>query len=104
MESLTRDPFAHLARFLPMVDLMRLSAVSSTIRRRCLDPLLWLDVSTNYHSVTSDWEVRGADSKAVRTFEELLAGYVHSAYPYRASARDLAVYFIGDDRSVEFVS
>jgi general secretion pathway protein J len=49
-------------------------------------------------------QARSDQSQAVRTFEELLAGYVHSAYPYHASVRNLAVYFIGDDRSVEFVS
>jgi general secretion pathway protein J len=49
-------------------------------------------------------QARSDQSQAVRTFEELLAGYVHSAYPYHAAARNLAVYFIGDDRSVEFVS
>jgi len=49
-------------------------------------------------------QARSDRSQAVRTFEELLAGYVHSAYPYRPTARNLAVYFIGDDRSVEFVS
>jgi general secretion pathway protein J len=49
-------------------------------------------------------QARSDQSQAVRTFDELLAGYVHSAYPYHASARNLAVYFIGDDRSVEFVS
>jgi general secretion pathway protein J len=49
-------------------------------------------------------QARSDQSQAIRTFEELLAGYVHSAYPYHASARNLAVYFIGDDRSVEFVS
>jgi general secretion pathway protein J len=48
-------------------------------------------------------QARSEQSQAVRTFEELLAGYVHSAYPYRTSARN-PVYFIGDDRSVVFVS
>jgi prepilin-type N-terminal cleavage/methylation domain-containing protein len=49
-------------------------------------------------------QARAEQSQAVRTFEEFLAQYIHSAYVYRPTARNLGVYFIGDDRSVEFVS
>ena len=49
-------------------------------------------------------QARSEQSQAVRTFEEFLAQYIHSAHPYRASARNPGVYFIGDDRSVEFIS
>ncbi|MGH7766140.1 MAG: prepilin-type N-terminal cleavage/methylation domain-containing protein [Candidatus Binatia bacterium] len=47
---------------------------------------------------------RSDQSQSLRTFEEFLAAYIHSAHPYRPTTRDPAVYFIGDDRSVEFVS
>ena len=43
-------------------------------------------------------------SQSLRTFEEVLGGYIRSAYPYRSNSRDPSVYFIGDDRTVEFVS
>jgi len=49
-------------------------------------------------------QARSDQSQSLRTFEEFLAAYIHSAHPYRATTRDPAVYFIGDDRSVEFVS
>jgi prepilin-type N-terminal cleavage/methylation domain-containing protein len=47
---------------------------------------------------------RSDESQSLRTFEQFLGGYIRSAYPYRSSLRDAAVYFNGDDRSVEFVS
>lgn len=49
-------------------------------------------------------QARSDQSQSLRTFEEFLAAYIHSAHPYRATTRDPAVYFIGDDRSVEFIS
>jgi general secretion pathway protein J len=48
--------------------------------------------------------VRADESQNLRTREEILAGYIRSAFPYRVSARDAAVYFIGSDRDVEFIS
>jgi general secretion pathway protein J len=47
---------------------------------------------------------RADESQSLRTREEILAGYIRSAFPYRVSARDASVYFIGTDRDVEFVS
>jgi general secretion pathway protein J len=49
-------------------------------------------------------QARSDQSQSLRTFEEFLAAYIHSAHPYRPTTRDPAVYFIGDDRGVEFVS
>jgi general secretion pathway protein J len=49
-------------------------------------------------------QARSDQSQSLRTFEELLAAYIHSAHPYRPTTRDPAVHFIGDDKSVEFVS
>jgi general secretion pathway protein J len=49
-------------------------------------------------------QARSDQSQSLRTFEEFLGAYIHSAHPYRVSSRDPAVYFIGEDRSVEFVS
>lgn len=47
---------------------------------------------------------RSDQSQSLRTFEELLGGYIRSAYPYKGTTRDPSIYFMGDDRSVEFVS
>ncbi|HKA34207.1 MAG TPA: prepilin-type N-terminal cleavage/methylation domain-containing protein [Candidatus Binatia bacterium] len=47
---------------------------------------------------------RADASQSLRTFEEVLGGYIRSAYPYRSNPRDQAVYFTGDDRGVEFIS
>jgi general secretion pathway protein J len=49
-------------------------------------------------------QARADESQSLRTFEQFLGGYIRSAYPYRPSARDAAIYFNGDDRSVEFIS
>jgi prepilin-type N-terminal cleavage/methylation domain-containing protein len=49
-------------------------------------------------------QARAEESQGLRTFHSFLGEYIHSAYPYRPAARDAAVYFIGDDRGVEFVS
>jgi general secretion pathway protein J len=49
-------------------------------------------------------QARADESQSLRTFEQFLGGYIRSAYPYRPLLRDAAVYFKGDDRSVEFVS
>src|ERR1043166_5886610 len=49
-------------------------------------------------------QARADVSQSLRTFEEVLGGYIRSAYPYRSNPRDPAVYFAGDDRSVEFIS
>jgi general secretion pathway protein J len=49
-------------------------------------------------------QARADESQSLRTFEQFLGGYIRSAYPYRASARDAAIYFNGDDRSVDFIS
>ena len=49
-------------------------------------------------------QARSEQSQRLRTFEDFLGGYIRSAYPYRSSVRDPAVYFSGDDRSVEFIS
>ncbi|HTM08379.1 MAG TPA: prepilin-type N-terminal cleavage/methylation domain-containing protein [Verrucomicrobiae bacterium] len=49
-------------------------------------------------------QARADHSQNLRTREEILAGYIRSAFPYRLSARDASVYFIGSDRAVEFIS
>lgn len=49
-------------------------------------------------------QARADESQSLRTFEQFLGGYIRSAYPYRASPRDAAIYFNGDDRSIEFIS
>jgi len=54
--------------------------------------------------VTAKAQARADVSQSLRTFEEVLGGYIRSAYPYRSNPRDPAVYFAGDDRSVEFIS
>ncbi len=54
--------------------------------------------------VTAKAQARADASQSLRTFEEVLGGYIRSAYPYRLSPRDPAIYFTGDDRGVEFIS
>lgn len=49
-------------------------------------------------------QARAEHSQNLRTREEILAGYIRSAFPYRVSLRDASVYFIGSDRAVEFIS
>jgi prepilin-type N-terminal cleavage/methylation domain-containing protein len=49
-------------------------------------------------------QARADVSQSLRTFEEVLGGYIRSAYPYRLNPRDPSVYFAGDDRTVEFIS
>src|SRR2546426_668793 len=49
-------------------------------------------------------QARAVESQGLRTFDSVLRESVHSAYPYRPSLRDAGIYFIGDDRGVEFVS
>ena len=47
---------------------------------------------------------RAEDNQHLRTREEILAGYIRSAFPYRLSQRDTSVFFAGTDRDVDFVS
>jgi len=43
-------------------------------------------------------------SQKLRSVSDLLASYVHSAYPYRESEQDQSVFFSGEAESLTFVS
>ena len=47
---------------------------------------------------------RAEESQTLRTRQEFLAGYIRSAYPYRATPRDPSVYFSGAESGLEFIS
>jgi prepilin-type N-terminal cleavage/methylation domain-containing protein len=43
-------------------------------------------------------------SQKLRSFGDLLGGYIRSSYPYRASAQDPAIFYQGGEDSLSFVS
>ena len=47
---------------------------------------------------------RSEQSQRLRAVEDFLGGYIRSAFPYRQSAQDPAVYFSGDEKQLEFIS
>jgi len=49
-------------------------------------------------------QVRFEESHELRATMDLLGGYIRSAYTYRISPRDPAVFFSGDPERVTFVS
>ncbi|MGH7829043.1 MAG: type II secretion system protein GspJ [Candidatus Binatia bacterium] len=44
------------------------------------------------------------ESQRLRSLGEFLGTYLRSAYPYRPSPRDSAIFFFGDEESLAFVS
>lgn len=49
-------------------------------------------------------QVRSEESHRLRSVGDLLAGYIHSAYPYRFSRETPSIYFSGQGNRLEFVS
>jgi len=49
-------------------------------------------------------QARAEESQRVRSVEEVLAGYIRSAYPYRPSPRDPSIFFSGEENGLTFVS
>ena len=56
------------------------------------------------HSAFAKSQNAAARSQAQRSTADLLASYVRSAYPYKNSPQDQAIYFDGDSESLAFVS
>lgn len=56
------------------------------------------------HSAVEKSERSFARSQKLRSISDLLASYVHSAYPYRESEQDQSVFFSGEAESLTFVS
>jgi general secretion pathway protein J len=49
-------------------------------------------------------QVRNEESQRLRSVEEILAGYIRSAYPYRATLKDPTIFFSGEENRLTFVS
>ena len=49
-------------------------------------------------------EARTRESQRLRAGGELLAAYIRSAYPYRSSLKDPAIFFSGEESRLEFIS
>lgn len=49
-------------------------------------------------------QARVEESQRRRSVEEMVAGYVRSAYPYRSSSNEPALLFSGDENGLTFVS
>lgn len=56
------------------------------------------------HRAVAKAEVRAEESQRLRSFVELLGVYVRSAYPYRLSARERGIFFLGEEGGLTFVS
>ena len=56
------------------------------------------------HRAVEKTEARSEESATARSMDELLTGYIRSAYPYRCSVQNPSVSFDGDESKVEFVS
>jgi prepilin-type N-terminal cleavage/methylation domain-containing protein len=56
------------------------------------------------HRAAEKAQARFEENQRVRSLEELLGGYIRSAYPYRPSVRDPAIFFSGEENRLTFVS
>ncbi|HXG52205.1 MAG TPA: type II secretion system protein GspJ [candidate division Zixibacteria bacterium] len=56
------------------------------------------------HSAIERTRGRFDENQKLRSFSDLLAGYIRSSYPYRPSPQDPAVYYEGQERRLAFVS
>lgn len=56
------------------------------------------------HSAVEKSERSFTRSQKLRSISDLLASYMHSAYPYRESEQDQSVFFSGEADSLTFVS
>ncbi|MBI4528560.1 MAG: prepilin-type N-terminal cleavage/methylation domain-containing protein [Deltaproteobacteria bacterium] len=50
------------------------------------------------------FQSRSEESQTLRASGELLAGYLRSAFPYRSSPRDPAIFFAGNEHELSFIS
>jgi general secretion pathway protein J len=56
------------------------------------------------HRAIEKSQARSEESQRIRSVEEILAGYIRSAYPYRSSAKEPFLLFSGGESSLAFVS
>jgi len=56
------------------------------------------------HRAVEKSEARSDESQKIRSREDLLAGYIRSAYPYRSSLKDPSILFSGEENHLTFVS
>ncbi|MFQ5904753.1 MAG: type II secretion system protein GspJ [Candidatus Binatia bacterium] len=56
------------------------------------------------HRAVEKTTARSEKSQRLRSGEELLAGYVRSAYPYRSSRKDPSIFFSGGEDRLTFIS
>lgn len=56
------------------------------------------------HRAVEKGQAHFESSQSERSEVELLAGYIRSAYPYRSSVKDAAVFFDGEETRLSFVS
>ncbi len=56
------------------------------------------------HRAKEKTEVRSEENLRLRTMDYLLGGYIRSAYPYRSSLKDPAVFFSGEKGHLTFIS
>ena len=56
------------------------------------------------HSAVAKSQASFEDNQKLRSFTDLLGSYIRSAYPYRQSAQDTAVFFDGQEDQLTFVS
>jgi general secretion pathway protein J len=56
------------------------------------------------HRAIEKSQARTEESQRMRSVEEILAGYVRSAYPYRSSLREPSLLFSGQEDNLAFVS
>ncbi|MFQ5682172.1 MAG: prepilin-type N-terminal cleavage/methylation domain-containing protein [Candidatus Binatia bacterium] len=56
------------------------------------------------HRSVERWEARSEKSEKLRSLVDILGRYIRSAYPYRSSPRDPAVFFSGEEKQLTFVS
>ncbi len=56
------------------------------------------------HRAKEKTEVRSEENLRLRAMDYLLGGYIRSAYPYRSSLKDPAVFFNGEKGHLTFIS
>jgi prepilin-type N-terminal cleavage/methylation domain-containing protein len=56
------------------------------------------------HRAVERSEVHFERNQKIRSFDDLIGGYIRSSYPYRASPQDAAVYYSGEADRLSFVS
>ena len=56
------------------------------------------------HSAVAKSQASFEQNQKLRSFNDLLGGYIRSAYPYRQSAQDMTVFFDGQEDQLTFIS